>query len=145
MTSVSYLVCDCQVELNNCFNLVKKPCSCLLSPTSSCLSCPASDCLPLLPPPGQKHVLHETRFYSFYALSAFMSRAGPSTNCKPNEGEQVSVQSVCRNLAQKQCVCATTCSGACDTIDCPLHFSLILCVAHEQSFLSVCQDPAHTQ
>ncbi len=56
----SYLVCGCQEELNNFFNLEKKPPSCFKSASLlSCLLCSASDCLPLLPPPGQRLTLHQ--------------------------------------------------------------------------------------
>lgn len=55
-----HLVCGCQEELNNFFNLEKKPPSCFNSPSSlPCLLSPASDGLPLLPPPGQRLTLHQ--------------------------------------------------------------------------------------
>lgn len=48
-----YPVYGCQEELNNFFNLVRKPSSFNPASFSTCLLSPPLDCSPLLPPPGQ--------------------------------------------------------------------------------------------
>ena len=60
LSAMSYLVCGCQVELNNFFNLEKKPSSCFNCLSfPSCMLSPASGGLPVLPPPGQKPTLQQ--------------------------------------------------------------------------------------
>lgn len=60
VSAMSYLVCGCQEELNNFFNLEKKPSSCFNSPSfPSCMLSPASGGLPVLPPPEQRPTLQQ--------------------------------------------------------------------------------------
>lgn len=60
VSAMSYLVCGCQEELNNFFNLEKTPSSCFNCPSfPSCMLSPASGGLPVLPPPGQRPTLQQ--------------------------------------------------------------------------------------
>lgn len=115
VSAMSYLVCGCQEELNNFFNLEKKPSSCFNSPSfPSCMLSPASGGLPVLPPPGQRPTLQQ-RLHTKPCLH-WCRRSQNAPN--GSNWEMVARKRLC------------TCGGRGDTIYRPLHIGLILSVAH---------------
>lgn len=120
VSAMSYLVCGCQEELNNFFNLEKKPSSCFNSPSfPSCMLSPASGGLPVLPPPEQRPTLQQ--------WGSIRKHVCTDADVKKQNKKNTPDGSNLEMFARKR-LC--TCGGRGDTIYRPLRIGLILSVAH---------------